>query len=659
MKPKPNATNKANTGNQSTANAIGIYTKSKQLKLIANIIFFGLLAAVIYHFFYQDGMLKKPYPANTFLFLQSDRFNDFFNMREWCKNMNPYFDPTYLGNSNYLPIANIFFWIFSLIPKQASLYLFTGIYSLLIYWFSYLNIPKTETPTNRHKYAFIISFLSYGYLFCFDRANLEPFVVIPIMAFFYFYVKQQHQIAILFLALAAATKIYPAIFVLLYVSDKKYKEVALTAIYTVILIIVPLCFQKGGFNQNLYFILNGFELDLNTSSFVGAFDDKGNQMLQGTSLFSVVKLLNIKMSLAITNMLGKYFIFVALIALVVIVYVVLVEKVLWRKATLLTVLIIILPHISFDYKLIHLLFCVYLFINEPKTSEDSLLNYKTISIIFGLLLIPKSYFYFSKIVTTTTGQSDVPMGTLFNPLLMLYLSFLIIKAGMKHFKKSTIKPEITGHLLAMKKSIVYIIPVVLIVIPYYSCSKKAKADYAIYKEHYLKAQENLASNKKQEAVNELNLAFANKPYKFQLPLQIANIYNELGKWDSSTVYFNKTLTIFPTCNDALFGLQSITVNSSNAKGMEALNNKKFEEAAASFKITLDAFSKLPPNPANNGFIASVYTNLSVCYINTQKWSDAKNALAQIAAIDPNNQFYKANNELVNNMINQSAAQPVK
>ncbi|MES2133317.1 MAG: hypothetical protein V4506_13300 [Bacteroidota bacterium] len=187
MKPKPNSTNKANTGNQNAANATGIFNKSKQLKLIANIIFFGLLAAVIYHFFYQDGMLKKPYPANTFLFLQSDRFNDFFNMREWCKNMNPYFDPTYLGNSNYLPIANVFFWIFSLMSKQASLYLFTGIFSLLIYWFSYLNIPKTETPTNRHKYAFVISFLSYGYLFCFDRANLEPFVVIPIMAFFYFY----------------------------------------------------------------------------------------------------------------------------------------------------------------------------------------------------------------------------------------------------------------------------------------------------------------------------------------------------------------------------------------------------------------------------------------------------------------------------------------
>jgi len=650
---------KNNSKNQVVSSTSNYTDKDLQLKLIVKVIFWGFIGAVVFNFIYQGIILNKPYPQNTFLFLQTDRFNDFFNMREWCKNMNPYFDHTYLGNSNYLPIANIIFWLFSLIPKKVSLVLFVGLFSALIGLFTYINLPKTLDNGNRLKYTVVISFLSYAYLFCLDRANLEPFVAIPIMAFLFFYVKQQHQLAILFLAIAAATKIYPVIFVLLYVGDKRYKEVSLTAFYTIILILVPLYFQKGGFVQNLEFILNGFELDLNTASFVGAFDDKGNQMIQGTSLFSVLKIMNIKMSLGITNMLTKYFVFVALFALFTVLYVVLVEKILWRKVTLLTCLIIMLPHISFDYKFIHILFCLYLFINESKSEIDLKLNYKTISIIFGLLLIPKSYFYFNKIITTTTAQSDVPIGTLFNPLIMLYLCYVIIKAGMKQYEKQKIQIELKEHFIAIKKSLVFILPICLIVIPYYTYSKAAKAKYGVYKKHYLLAKDYLSNNKKNEAIVQFDSAFISKPYQFQLPLQIANIYNELGKSDSAIIYFNKVLQIFPHCAEAENGILSVEINGNNAKGMEALNNKKFDESIVLLNKALSAFSKLPPNPNNQGFLIGLHSNICVCYINLQKWNEAKNALSQIASIDPNNQFLVANSPYVTKMLEDSKINNLK
>ncbi len=653
MKQKHTQKKQHSHSNSTTINNNSYSNNELKIKLIVKIIFWGFVSAFVFNFIYQGIVLHKEYPYNTFLFLQTDRFNDYFNMREWCKNMNPYFDASYLGNSNYLPIANVVFWLFSLISKQLSLYIFIGLFSVSIYLFSFFSIPKTIPNVTKHKYAFVISFLSYAYLFCFDRANLEPYVAIPIMAFLFFYLKQQHQLAIILLAIAAATKIYPIIFVLLYVSDKKYKEVVLTSVYTIILILVPLYFQKGGFEENLNFILNGFELDLNTASFVGAFEDKGNQMIQGTSLFSVLKIMNIKMTLGISNMLNKYFVFVALFALFVVLYVVLIEKILWKKVTLLTCLIIILPHISFDYKLIHLLFCLYLFINETKSEIDSKLNYKTITVIFGLLLVPKSYFYFSKIITTTTAKNDVPMGTLFNPLLMMLLCYMIIKSGLKNYEKSKFKFELQEHFQAIKKSLIFILPLGLIIIPYYSYSKKAKANYTTYKKHFLLANDYLANNKKNQAIIELDSAFNLKPYQFKLPLQIANIYNELGKIDSAEIYYNKVLKIFPGCIDAENGKLSMQINDANSKAITFLNNQKYEEAVVYFNKTINSFSKLPQNPNNQGFIIGVYTNLSVCYINTKKWNDAKKSMNELAKIDPNNQFLLANMPNVSKMIEES------
>lgn len=625
----------------------------ERLALISKIILWGLVAGVLFNFVLQGFFLHKDYPYNTFLFLPSDRYNDFYKMVELCKTMNPYFVPSYLFNSNYLPLANVFFWLFSFIPKRLSLIIFTLFYSAITYVFSYFYVSKVEREKKAvHKYAFVITFLNYAFIYSFDRANIEPYVVIPIMAFLFFYQKEKHYLAVLFLAIAAATKIYPFIFVILYVSDKKYKEVAKTVFYVTLLIVCPLLLQKGGFEANLKYILTGFEYDVNSTSFFGAFDDKGNLMVKGDSLFSVLKILNVRMSLGLTNMFGKYIAFVALVALVTILYVVLVEKSLWRKVTLLTCLFIMLPHISFDYKLLHLLFCLYLFFTEPKEDINPFLNYKTVAVLLGLILIPKAYFYFDKVIATDTAKNDIPMSTFVNPILMLILCFIIIKAGMKYYSRPVLKDVVGEHLLAIKKSLVFIFPVALLAIPYFMYSKKAKAEYGVYKEHYLKAQDDLKNNNASEAIEELKKSFEQKRSRFQLPLQIANIYNQLGNYDSAKVYYGKTLAIFPDCIDAKNAFVVIDINSNNAKGIENMNNKKYSEAIDYFTKTLDVFKTLPPNPANNDFIIGVYSNMFSCYYNLQNFQEAKNCLNQIEMIDPNNQFLKANKSNIERMLGQ-------
>ena len=103
-----------------TAKVINYTDNESRVKIVAKIIFWGFISAVFFNFIYQGAILNKPYPYNTFLFLPLDRFNDFFNMVVWCKNNNPYFDHFYLGNSNYLPFANLIFWFFSFLPKKCN-----------------------------------------------------------------------------------------------------------------------------------------------------------------------------------------------------------------------------------------------------------------------------------------------------------------------------------------------------------------------------------------------------------------------------------------------------------------------------------------------------------------------------------------------------------
>ena len=48
----------------------------------------------------------------------------------------------------------------------------------------------------------------------------------------------------------------------------------------------------------------------------------------------------------------------------------------------------------------------------------------------------------------------------------------------------------------------------------------------------------------------------------------------------------------------------------------------------------------------------VYSNMCVCYINLQKWNDAKSSLNKIESIDPKNKFLVANLPYVTKMLEE-------
>lgn len=642
-----------------------IVTKLKQndgsveLRLITGIIFIGTLLAILYNFFYQGVVLKKTYPFNTFLFLPGHRFTDFYIMIDWCKHLNPYFEPHPSANSNYLPLANLFFYFASLIPKQASMSLFVLVFSALLFWFSYKAIPVSETRIKRIGYAFIISFFNYGYLWCLDRANLELFVVVTIISFLFFYQKGNDRLAILFLSLAIATKIYPAIFLVLYVADRKYREVAITAFVSLVLVFVPLLFHKGGYLENLNYMLNGFETDFNTVFFVGAFDDDTTTMLNGSSLFSALKVLNIKLSLGLKHMLGGYMIAVALIALLVLLYIILVEKELWRKVTLLVCLIIALPHISLDYKLPHFIYCIQLFLMRARNSDIRKHRPDWFSILFGVLLIPKSYLFFSGITTTTTSTTDVPIGSLLNPLLMLGMIGLIISGGLKAwYVNADIRGIILSHFRSLKGAVWYLVPLVLLLVPYILLKPQAKAKYTQFKAHNFKARELFEDGKGVEAIAELQQAFRERPYRYKVPLQIATIYSTMGQADSARAYYMKTSLMYPESTEARQGIIVLDINAISPKAIQLFTNGNFRQAITEFEKVIGLFFQMYYNPSNQAFLVNTYCNLCACYMNLNELQNARQVCQEIVALDPQNTFAATNLPRIDAAINATISSDV-
>ena len=89
-------------------------------------------------------------------------------------------------------------------------------------------------------------------LFMYERANN---LIIP-LAFLLFFIankdsekRWQRELAIVALALAAAFKIYPAVFALMLVHEKRFKDVLKTVLYTAVLTIPPVFIFFGGFDS--------------------------------------------------------------------------------------------------------------------------------------------------------------------------------------------------------------------------------------------------------------------------------------------------------------------------------------------------------------------------------------------------------------------------
>ena len=203
---------------------------------------FGLAFALV---FLRGGYLNYGYPFNTFLFLPQATARDF--IYPYAIANNPYATsliPHFASFSNlfqlpemidgnlwtanstsplYFPYA---YWIasfFRLFPVSTAYLLYPLITSGT---FALLCLTRAR-GTHGYLQPIIIFMFSYPFLFLVDRANLEIFVLIFLAIFIYFY-DRARWISVFGLACAIAMKLFPALFLLMFLRDRRYKELAVT-----------------------------------------------------------------------------------------------------------------------------------------------------------------------------------------------------------------------------------------------------------------------------------------------------------------------------------------------------------------------------------------------------------------------------------------------
>jgi hypothetical protein len=203
--------------------------KRRRLALLIAILLVGAVTAIGYHYVmaFYNGL---GYPQATFLFRPEDHFND------WN---NPYVAAKAFLNGQdiwivYFPLGILTTLISTVAPMRAGFVAVTALFlATLLAIFARWVTDAEPSGATKVQYWVVLTVLSYPVLFLVDRGNLEMLVFLFLAGFFYFfYVRESTWLAALFLAAAIACKLYPATLLLLYLAERRYKGLALTAVFT-------------------------------------------------------------------------------------------------------------------------------------------------------------------------------------------------------------------------------------------------------------------------------------------------------------------------------------------------------------------------------------------------------------------------------------------
>ena len=226
------------------------------------------------------------------------------------------------------------------------------------------------------------------------------------------------------LSLAIAIKPFPSLFLLLLVIEKKWKNIFFIIISSVIINIASaLCFK-----DNFWVILSATKNNQNEVITRGVIHNLlwgyGHNIIGmlKSLLYIVMSFGNLGDQEIVENWPPLLFnigtILSVIIFLVTAWYILFKERQFWKIIALITFLMLLLPPASTDYRLLYIFLPMAFFVNDNRETKNDLIY----TILFGLLLIPKSYIL----------SPHMPgVGVIIEPMLMIIFGFLIIQEGFK------------------------------------------------------------------------------------------------------------------------------------------------------------------------------------------------------------------------------------
>jgi hypothetical protein len=370
------------------------------------------------------------WPWNTFLFLPGDRFNDWHNSVAQAASLNPYYH-TDRALAAYFPVAYVLFkvGVSHSAAISISIYFIISI-SLLILTvvFARMLIRPSYFDFNVHSLKDVVllvaaCLISYPVLFALDRGNIDLWIALLSTVFVVTQRSRFELLGLLCLSLAISLKGYPAAFLILLVSERKYLSAIFCTFLSLLLSGITLYFMWDGFDRNF----NGFLNNLN--SYYRVYVIGGASLFASSDPYNAMRLIYFEFVspwykllspnfmplspeivsasiLRIYSLLSMFFVVMAAF------FVLAIPSARWKKVTAICLIAILFPNVANDYKLCILFPGLYLLLSENINSRTEKVSF----FLFCLLLIPKSYLFIN-------GKS---ISMIINPLLLIALIYQVI-----------------------------------------------------------------------------------------------------------------------------------------------------------------------------------------------------------------------------------------
>lgn len=391
--------------------------KTKKIQLLSTILLFGFALGVIYHYIMGHYLNIKDL-SDSFLYPTSYSFCDFFGIFDYIKDFKPYQETTLW--IVYFPLAYLFLIPFAFVKNAVLSYLL--FISGFVFYFIYMNIKnfycKNLDMLQNIQNIFILTFLSYPFLYNIDKGNFDMWLFILLGLWAYAFNSKKYLTSSILLALINAIKPFTIFVLLLYLLKKKYREFFLSVTLSAFLIIGGfMLFPDNFWNQIIVFIKT-----LKLFKFIYAL---GPEYGLGycSSIFTPLKILILHISTNdfFINMFVKIYNYCAIALTLITMFFVWREKSFWKQLTLLFSNFILLPYVTYDYKLIFLYIPLWFFINEKEKSKLDVFYI----ILFGLLFIPKNIILnFNEIIAPIPVWTS--LSAIINPIILILFSLLII-----------------------------------------------------------------------------------------------------------------------------------------------------------------------------------------------------------------------------------------
>ncbi len=366
-----------------------------------------------------------------------DLFADFLNPVRFVSHI--YFITGYKEVASIYPAMPIlFFYPFSLfvtnfiVNEQLSAYTIMTIFIFLLIptFLIAFSLYELKTGSKLKRLCIVFLLLFSGiYLTSLERANIAFYSVMSVFCFLSFYKSDKkvwREISLIALAVAASIKIYPALFGILLLLEKRYFDLFKAFIYALLISIIPFLIMPGGIINIIYFLARVIHLQV-------AAGNSSNEYMFGLNGFIPIVSMIIPKLKFLISLIEPFKFFSFIISIIGVFYI---EKY-WKKLLLLTILTIVLPTPSYIYTCINLFFPIILFLNEK---EHTMSDWKYL-ILMIFILSPFQY----------AAPNGFLLTIFYNNIAVLIIQLLLCIEGLRaYFQKIYKHKEILEKSVLLK-----------------------------------------------------------------------------------------------------------------------------------------------------------------------------------------------------------------